>query len=124
MTFELAIMMAFAGAVGLASFVAALWGALDSGSTLARLRQNEADEESILLAKIMAFRANGRAFLIVVLSSIAVIRLASADLLVTTSTYVMFTLLLIAQIVVGLFVLLDVYERTSIFPGENEDDED
>lgn len=115
MTLGLAVIVAFTGAVGVASFVAALWGALESTEILSHLRTKEADPEDIALAKLMIFRSNARALLVLVLSFVSVLRLAAEDLLVTASTYVMFGLLLFAQVIVALFVLLDVYERTSIF---------
>jgi len=123
MTVQLAIIMALTGAIGVASFVAALWGALESAATLRHLQERGATHEKIVLAKLMAFRSNARALVILILSAIAVVRLASNDLLVTASSYVMYGLLLIAQVIVGFFVILDVYERTSIFPegGEEED---
>lgn len=120
MTFKLAMIMALAGAVGLSTFIAALWGALEAHSTLVHLQEKNASEETIVLAKLMVIRSGGRAFLTLVLSTIAVLRLAAADLLVTSSTYAMFVLLLVAQMIVALFVILDVYERTSVFPDDKD----
>lgn len=117
MTVQLVILMALAGAIGVASFVAALWGTLESLATCRVLKKDpDAASVDIQIAQLMLIRSFARNVLVVVLTTIAVVRLASTDLLVTPSTYVMFSLLLLAQFIVSLFVILDVYERTSYFP--------
>lgn len=126
MTIELVWISALTGGVGASVFVAAIWSALESFSQLSLLQKRAKDPDSlvtvkdIMLAVLHAKKTVGRAIVVLLVSAMALVRLASPSLLVTGSTYVMFTLLLLVQIGVGWFVWLDVKERIYMWSDEKE----